>query len=402
MNPNYGPIPVLTVPFDTPEYQHGLYDRYAEMRRVGPIFRTPDGYVYLTRFEDCRRLLEDPSFVRRPPTSSRPLSTQQGTPNTTERMLNDWLVFQDPPRHEHTLQQIATSFSPQRVRALEPRIRRIAESLLDHLPVDSDVDFVSHFAYRLPIAVIGELLEIPQGMEQELRDWSDAITRALDTGTTEHTSRAETAVIALQRYFSGHVDDVARGNKDTPLSDLLRAMKHTTLQREEVINFCIFLLWAGHETTKHLLANGLLLLLRNPTQTVVLRDDLRRLPGAIEEMLRFDSPIQKLSRWTVTDRQYGTSTVPRGTLLTALVGSANHDPEVFVDPESFRIDRNTSHHIGFGAGLHRCLGAGLARLEARIAFELLLTRYRSMQLIDHRWMPFSSFRGLEHLEVRFH
>ncbi len=393
--------PVLDIPFETAAYQTTLYDRYAAMRETGAVVVTPQGGTYLTRFADCQRLLQDTAFVRRPPGTASAFSTDDRPANSFERMLDDWLVYQDPPRHNHFLRQVAPSFSPRLIRALEPRIRELAATLCAGLPSGQAIDFVGSFAYRLPVTVICDLLSVPVEMTADFQSWSRAITTAINTGVATDTDQATGAVEALQGYFTAHIAQAPDHDPNTPLGGLMAALASGALKRDEVVNFCISLLWAGHETTKNLLANGLLLLIRHPEAAALLRGNRNPalLNSAIEEMLRYDSPIQKISRWTSTDVELGACIIPTGTLVTALLGSANHDPQVFPAAESFLVDRAANAHLAFGRGIHHCLGAGLARLEARIAFETMLDNFTDIELVHHEWLPLSAFRGLKNLSV---
>ncbi len=172
------------------------------------------------------------------------------------------------------------------------------------------------------------------------------------------------------------------------------------LTLDEVINICTFMLWAGHETTKHLVSNGLFSLLQNPMQMQLLKSDFNLLDSAVEEMLRVESPVQKISRWVREDTYFGDYLIPGNQLVTVLIGTANRDPAVFDRPNDFLIERSPNRHIAFGKGIHHCLGASLARFEAKIAAQEILNRYNKITLIDYQWRNYSAFRSLDHLTLR--
>ena len=392
-------IPCLNIAFESAAYQENIYQHYADFHANTPVFTTKGGAVYLTRFADCLHLLKDPGFTRRPESGSSAFSNENRQQNSFESMLNDWMVFQDPPQHTRLREQLNKIFIPARIYAMEGDIRRTVVSLLTLLPSNEPVEFVNRFAYLMPISVICAMLQVEEDNHEQFRLWSRDLTFALNTGADEDIAAGLGAVQALKAYFMSHLAGSANHDKDDILNALLQARDDGELTLEESANICVFMIWTGHETTKHLIANGLLLMLQNPAQMELLRSKPELLDGTIEEVLRYDSPIQKISRWTRSDSLLGGYLVPANSLVTAILGAANRDPEEFERPDAFLIERTHNRHLAFGKGIHHCLGIHLARFEAKIAYKEILGRYRNIALGDYQWRNLSAFRNLEKLEL---
>jgi cytochrome P450 len=362
----------VTLDWHLPALLEDPYPRYAAAQRATPVFRTPDGAVYLTRHADCATLLAEPRFRRRPsPDAAQPFAVR--TP--LDDMLGQWMLFMDPPRHEVVRAGFTALLSD--IARLEPAIRRIVRGLAGDLR--GEVDFVAAFASPLPALVICELLSLPSGDRPLFEQWSATLTRALESGTEEQMRAAVPASRAMRDYFAR-----------APLPGLSAA---------ETVFGLAFLVWAGHETTRNLLASGLLALVQHPGEMRRLRDEPRLLRPALEELLRYTSPVQKLSRWTQQTERFGDYQVAGGTMVTALVGAANRDPEAFADAQALELARAPNRHLAFGRGLHACLGAALARLEAQVAFSELLACFDLIEVTSHRWRPNSALRGLDTLEL---
>ncbi len=394
-------IPCLDIDFESTDYQENLYRYYGDFLKHTPVFTTQEGSFYLTRFADCDILLKEPRFTRRPKTGPSVFSKEEREPNNFEAMLNDWMVFQDPPHHTRLRSSLNSIFTPKRIYAMESDIHQIARSLLDTIPCNQPVDFVGQFAYLLPLSVICLMLGIEQADYKKFSVWSNRLTSALNTGSGDDMLHAVEAAAELKNYFKDHVgNSEPHGSKDTIFKALLEALGSGGLTVDEVINICTFMLWAGHETTKHLVSNGLFSLLQNPMQMQLLKSDFNLLDSAVEEMLRVESPVQKISRWVREDTYFGDYLIPGNQLVTVLIGTANRDPAVFDRPNEFLIERSPNRHIAFGKGIHHCLGASLARFEAKIAAQEILNRYNKITLIDYQWRNYSAFRSLDHLTLR--
>ena len=271
--------------------------------------------------------------------------------------------------------------------------------LIDELPQDGTVEFLQSYAFPLPVMVIAHILGVPQSDINLFRTWSSQLTRALDAGNDADILLGADVSIELRDYFR----DMLRGRHSLPEHSVMRRL--TTgdaagLSEYELLYGCAFLLWAGHETTKNLIASGILILAERPADLAALQQHPELIEGAIEEILRFESPLQKISRWAHADFTFGDVGVPQGTFLTALIGAANRDPAVFTLPDRFDLRRTKNRHIGFGHGIHHCLGAALSRSEARIALGALVPNLRHLELVQHQWRTHSAFRSLESLHVR--
>jgi cytochrome P450 len=330
----------------------------------------------------------------------------QLTPFDTS-MLNS-----DLPRHTRLRSIASPVFSPARISALRARIVEVVDGLLDELIDRGDVDFVSRFAFPLPLTVISELLGVPRDDAPELKALTDDLVSGFDSAldTDEVKRRQRASMTRLTGYFDGLLS--AASAPEGSVIATLQARQRGTLptlagstpesDRSDDLGLCLLLLVAGYETTANLLATGLLTLLRHPEQLERLRRDPALLDVAVEEMVRFESPLQRASfRVTTQAVQIGATRVEAGQQLAAVLGAANRDERQFPDPDRFDITRSPNRHLGFGSGAHRCLGERLARLEASIAFARLLERTSFLELGRERlrWRNKTMFRGLEALIV---
>ena len=390
----------LTPDFSSGAFHEDLYRHYSNYLRETPVFRSNEGVVYLTRYDDCVALLGKDTFRRTPPKGScSPFSTAQREQSPLETMIAHWMVFMDPPRHAVVRKAFMPFLTPESVRSVEPTIRCFASQLIDELPQDGTVEFLQSYAFPLPVMVIAHILGVPQSDINLFRTWSSQLTRALDAGNDADILLGADVSIELRDYFR----DMLRGRHSLPEHSVMRRL--TTgdaagLSEDELLYGCAFLLWAGHETTKNLIASGILILAERPADLAALQQHPELIEGAIEEILRFESPLQKISRWAHADFTFGDVDVPQGTFLTALVGAANRDPAVFTLPDRFDLRRTRNRHIGLGHGIHHCLGATLARTEARIAIGALVPRLHHLESAQHQWRTHSAFRSLESLHVR--
>lgn len=385
----------LSPDFSAQEFQDNLYTYYRHFLQEKPVFRSEEGVVYLTRYGDCVELLGNKAFGRVAPDGGcNPFDQAQREPNPLETMIGHWMIFMDPPRHDVVRKAFTSTFTSRSVTQREAFIRLHARRLLDAMPQAGDVEILRHFAFPLPVLVIIDILGVPLADAELFNDWSTRLTQALDSAS-ESTIRAGAAVAAeLKAYF--------RTLLRSPQGGLIQSMgtdADTALTADELVYGFVFLLLSGHETTKNLIANGVLLLAQRPQDWRHLQAHPDDMEPAVEEMLRYDSPVQKMSRWTYQDSQFGEYAVPRGTLVTALIGAANRDARMFDGPDVFDISRRKNRHIAFGSGIHHCLGAMLARVEGRIAFGELVPRLRRLAPVRHQWRTFSSFRSMDQLTV---
>ena len=317
------------------------------------------------------------------------------------------ILEMEPPDHTRLRRLVSAAFARGHVERLRPWVQQYAGELVDGLVERSagsePVDVLSGMAEELPVGVIAELLGVPDADRRLLRPWSNAIVKMYEYGrTAQLEDAAERAAAEFVGYLRGRVEHARRFPGDDLLSHLVqvRDAEGDRLTEDELVTTCILLLNAGHEATVNVSGNGLLALLTSPDQLARLRADPALLPTAIEELMRFDSPLQLFERTATEDVEIGAVTVPAGQKIAALLGSANHDPAVFADPESLDVGRTDNPHISFGAGIHFCIGAPLARVELQASFEALLTRTSSLELArPARRRPEFVIRGLAELPV---
>ena len=387
--------PADTSDFDagllTPEYLANPYPYYAALRAAAPVCwsRRLNAWV-LTRYEDVHRALKDPrlissqrvsSFANRLPTHVRsglePLFTQ----------FDAWIGNLDPPDHTRLRRLVNAAFTGRIVEALRADISQLVGELLDAAETRDRIDFIRDFAYPLPAIVIARMLGVPPEARHQLIRWSKDLTAYSGTGRadSEIARAACQAAAALSSLF----DELATERRANPREDLLSQLVQVEdqgdrLSRQELLGMCGFLMVAGHETTMALLANGLFALLRHPVQLQQLREDPRRIPRAVEELLRYDSPIQHQTRSAAETLEIGGQRIAQGDRVMPFLGAANRDPAQFSNPDQLDLNRDPNPHLAFGLGPHYCLGAPLARLEAEIGLSALLQRWSKITLVDHQ------------------
>jgi cytochrome P450 len=388
--------PQLATNFGSAQFLADPDARYAAWQRETPVFRNQEGVAYLTRHADCTALLSGTEFRRQPPQGAHHFLPSARAKSPLESMIDHWMLFMDPPRHDVVRQGFAPLFAAGAVERLEPAVRAAVDRLLSAMDGQKNVDLVQAFAAPLPATVICELLRLPQSDWKPLHDWSALITHALDTGRPDDMRAGTTASAAMRDYFASWIS--SGGLSGSALGSTSGAGEGT-LQAEEVLYGCAFLAIAGQETTRNVLAGGTAALCERPAERRRLLDEPQVARSAVEELLRWTTPVQKMSRWTSAPARFGDYELPAGTLVTALVGAANRDPEVFADPQQLDLARAPNRHLAFSRGAHTCLGAGLARLELQIAFPALFGRFKDMKVVEARWRPGSALRSLERLDV---
>ena len=390
------------VRFDPYSYEHheDPYPTYRRMRDVAPAYLDEErGFWALSRYDDVRAAIDDwPTF------SSTGGITLERRAENVEPML----IEMDPPRHTELRSLVSRAFTPRRVADLEPSIRELADELVDGFSGRTRVDIIEDFAAKLPMAVISVMLGVPREDQDKLREWSDAMLHR-EEGSAELTPAGIEGATQLYGYFN----DVIADRRASPRDDLVGALvaaeeetagghlagpdpafalrgsgeKQRSLSPSEVLGFCFLLLIAGNETTTKLLGNAIFWLAAFPDQRAKLRADETLIPAAVEETLRFDTSTQALARLLTRDVELHGTTLPAGSKGLLLFGSANRDERHWDQPDRFDIGRNPAGHLAFGHGLHHCLGAALARLEMRVALEVLLPR-----LGDYRVHPSDALR----------
>jgi len=396
-----------------PGFAKNPYPLYRSLRRDGPVRRDPLVPVWIVSgYEQVQTVLRDPRF-RRDPFSSDSLpdavrhdlgieSARIDSASAAE-LFGMQLLFLDPPRHTRLRSLFAKAFTPRVVQELRPRILQITNSLLDRVMTKGTMDLISDLAYPLPTMVIAELLGFPPEDYEKLKRWSDDFAGLLGLDPSEKQRNDAAASLAeMHEYFRHVVARLRFAPQQNLLSDLLSLEDQGDhLGDDELFANCVLLLAAGHETTTNLIGNGTLALLQNRSQWAALRNDPSLIGSAIEELLRYDSPVQWTSRIASEELELGGKQIAAGDFVLASLGAANRDPSQFDGPESLDITRKENKHIAFGSGIHFCLGAALARLEGQIAIATLVTRFPKLRLASRklRWHGGVIFRGLQALPV---
>jgi cytochrome P450 len=393
-----------------PAYLANPYPFYLRLRREAPIFWSEAmGAWLLTRYRDAEAALRDPRLI----SGTRIAAAVQQLPETVQpevralqNHISTWMGFIDPPDHTRLRALVSNVFTPRMIRSLRPRIQTIVDELLDRVQDAGRMDVIADFAFPLPAIVIAEMLGLPPADREQFKQWSNDVMAFLGTGRpqVDVARRAQQGVYALK----GYLRSIFSQRRQSPQDDLISALliveqEGDRLSEEEMFGMCVFLLVAGHETTLALIGNGLLALLRNPEQKQMLQENPGLIDSAVEEFLRYDSPIQHQTRVAREDFELEGQRILMGDRVLPMLGAANRDPAQFADPDRLDIRRQPNPHLAFGYGIHFCLGAPLARLEGQIAIHTILRRLPRMQLTDGnlRWRVHTSMRHPELLPVDF-
>lgn len=363
-----------------PGFLDDPYPFYQALRRFDPVHRMPDGSLLLTRYADVVAVYKDRRFSSDKKIEFKP------------KFGDGWLyvhhttslVFNDPPLHTRVRRLIMGALNPRALSALEPKLVALVDRLLDAASMRGGMDVIEDYASAIPIQVIGDLLGVPQADRGPLRGWSLLILGALEPVLTEtQLAAGNQAVADFRDYLIDLVADRRRNLRDAE-SDMLSRLiigeaDGDKLTEEELLQNCIFLLNAGHETTTNLIGNGIAALLDHPQELARLRADPTLIKSAVEEFLRYESSNQLGNRRAAEAVEIAGQTYPEGTLITLGIGAANRDPEEFPDPDRLDITRAPNRHLAFGSGMHACAGMTLARLEGQIAIGHLVARFPNIE-----------------------
>ena len=375
--------PLVFNPF-VPSYKKNPYLQLDRLRAGDPVHRSDALQAWIvTRYEDVLRVMRDPeTFSSDARKAGGPLATALAEQRTNSPLGDTRsMLASDPPEHTFLRAIVNRAFTPRSVERLRPHIEALAESLLDEQPSTGEWDLVTGLAQPLPVIVIAELLGVPSEDRAQFKRWSDRIAQTTDVlQSTETIEQIRQATREIIDYFSVVIDERRREPREDLISALVQAeTEGRRLTGDEVLAFAILLLVAGNETTTNLIGLGMRALLANPEALATLRAEPERIPAAIEEMLRYDAPVQGVVRFVTRDTQIGERTVKAGEVIMGMTGAANRDPDQFPEPARFDIDRTDVRHLAFGQGIHYCVGAPLARVEAAIAFRALLARWPSIE-----------------------
>jgi cytochrome P450 len=389
----------------TPEFHADPYPFYRRMRETDPVHLSPLGLWVLTRYDDCVTSLRDPRFGR--DGFEAILAAQYGEESETGRLPRS-MLFRDPPDHTRLRALVNRAFTPRVIEGMRGQIQGVVDRLLDRVERRGHMDVIADLAYPLPVTVICDMLGVPEGDHEQMKEWSSDIIRSLDAiGIPSDDSVVERGRVGrrgIAEYFRALLPERRRQPRADLLSSLIAVEEQgDRLTEGELLATCVLLFIAGHETTVNLIGNGLLALLRHPGELERLHAEPGLIGSAVEELLRFDSPVQRTARITNAEVVVGGKTLPAGAFVVTAIGAANRDPRHFPDPDRLDIGRTENRHIAFGFGIHFCLGAPLARVEGQLALGALMRRMPKLRLggADLEWRESSTLRGLKALPVDF-
>jgi hypothetical protein len=393
-----------------PEVRVDPYPFYAQLRSQDPVHWDEElGFWVLTRYADIASAYHDPRFSRAQGLRrgfERLPETEQVVAEPVYRSFSKTMFYSDPPYHTHLRGLVNSAFTPNAVEQMRPYIQQVVDELLDSVQTQGQLDAIHDLAYPLPILVIAQMLGLPAEERLRFKKWSDDLFAIL--GSVPHASHLMERAAHSLTELTDYVKELSAARRKQPREDLLTALVAAVeggkqLTQEELVANVIILLSAGHETTSNLIGNGLLALLKNPEQMQKLRDQPNLMTSAVEEMMRYDNPVQIAYRSAAEDVEIDGRYIRKGQLVNSILAAGNRDPERFSEPDRFDITREEGRHLGFGLGIHFCLGAPLVRLEAQIAFTEMLRRfpnlYRATENLD--WQEHPIFRGVKSLPVMF-
>jgi len=391
------------------------YRVFAKLRAKGPVIHVPKVNWIVPRYAEAAAVLRDPRFssdfdkrVERPgwDLEARRAWREQ---HISARTMRDFMLFKDDPDHGRLRKLVSGAFTPRVVEAMRGRIETIANELLDAVEPAGGMDLIPDFAYPVPMTVICELLGVPAEDRPSFRRWTSTFARVLDpVASPEEEAKLTAAGDEAMEGFVAYLTDLVANRRRQPGEDLLSALIAARdggdrLTENELMSTCVLLLVAGHETTANLIGNGTLALLRHPEELRKLWEEPALIVSAVEELLRYDSPVAGAQRITREDVELAGKTIPAGHDVIIGISSANRDPDRFADPDRLDITREDNKHLAFSGGPHFCLGATLARLEGQVALHTLVQRFPKLRLgaEEPEWRDTITLRGLRTLPVSF-
>ncbi|WP_227996740.1 cytochrome P450 [Nocardia australiensis] len=381
---------------------------FAEMRANCPVHWNEQyraWFVY--RYDDVVTALRDPVFSSdrvRPVYNERLSDEQRQARKATYDVIQHWMVFLDQPDHTRIRKLVMPAFTPKAVAAMRPQVEKVVADAVGAIAQPGDFDLVHDLAYPIPAVVIAELMGVPAQDRELFKQWSDEIVVLIfgAKSTSDRHERAQRALTELTEYLRSHISRLRKQPDDNLISRILESREQDPpLTDDEVISTCALLIFGGHETTTNMIANGMRAFLRNPSQWELLKNDPGMARSAVEEVLRFDGPAKMAMRRLVQDVELRGSQMRAGDTVYLVQASANRDPAVFDNPDTFDITRAPNRHVGFGFGLHHCLGNFLARLEGHLAFEALAKKCPDLEIADsaQHWHPTLISRGMTSFPV---
>lgn len=389
---------------DSPRFKANPYPVYARLRSEAPVYRTKVAFWLpalwvITRYEDVVSVLKDPRF------SKDYTQAYPWVPRSIRAMFRNLLTL-DPPDHTRLRSLVQEAFTPRMIEELRQRIQSVCNDLVDRAGSSGAMELIETYALPLPLTVIADLLGVPVEDHPRFGPWAKKVAAASGSAALGGFLLALPALANLSRYLRGLVTQRRAAPQDDLITALVRAEESgDKLTEDEIVSMISLLLLAGYETTVHLIATGALTLMQHPEQRARMQENPALVASAVDEILRYASPVEfSTPRVTREDVTIGSVTIPRGEVVAVSLGSANHDPSHFPDPETFDVAREPNKHVAFGTGSHFCLGASLARLEGEIALTTLFRRFPGISLAvppeSLRWRRSLALRGLVELPVR--
>ena len=393
-----------------PEIRANPYPFYTQLRSQDPVhWDEALGFWVLTRYADIASVYADARFSRAQGLRrgfERLPEAEQRIAEPVYHSFSKTMFYSDPPYHTRLRGLVNNAFTPNAVEQMRPYVQRMVDSLLDAVQTQGEMDAIHDLAHPLPILVISQMLGLPAEERGRFKQWSDDLFAILGSvpHAPESMERASQSLAELTDYLT----TLSHSRRQQPQNDLISALvgvveEGERLTQEELIANVTILLSAGHETTSNLIGNGLLALLRNPEQMQKLRGHPKLVSSAVEEMMRYDNPVQIAYRSAAADVEIGGKYMRKGQLVNSVLAAGNRDPERFSEPDRFDISRAEGRHLGFGLGIHFCIGAPLVRLEAQIAFNTILHRFPELHLATENleWQEHPIFRGVKSLPLTF-
>lgn len=401
------PRPIEFNPF-VPEFRNNPYPFYYELRQADPVhWSEAFRFWVITRYADCVTLLRHSKASTNPRDWERYNDYMEalGGEGPAADMQQKWMLLRNPPDHTRLRKLVTKAFTPRVVEGMRPHIQSIVDDLLNLGHSKSSFDIIADLAFPLPVIVIAELIGVPVEDRDQFKEWTGALARSLDPVVTpEIAQAANSATDSFVDYFTHLVAE----RRTRPREDLLSALiaveeEGDRLTEDELLSNIILLFAAGHETTMNLIGNGMLALFRTPDQLAKLKADPSLIETAVEEFLRYDGSVQVTARVALEDIELGGKRIHKNQQSLLLLGSANHDPAKFDHPDTLDITRQDNPHLTFGHGIHHCLGAPLARVEAQLAINTMLRRLPNIKLAADKveWREMITLRGLRELPVTF-
>lgn len=400
---------LLFNPFDA-DFRADPYPFYDRLRETEPVHVSPFGFTVLSRYDDVARTLRGAEFARdvEAHVAERPDDPRRERRERLRRRREEGTAAKtilnlDPPDHTRLRRLVSLAFTPTAIERLRPRVQQLVDEALDRAADRGSIELVEDLAFPVPFQVISDLLDLPTDRIADVREWSQALTASLEPTANDATLDAsELAGAAMGTYLSEVIAERRLRPGDDLLSALIAAEEAGDRMSEaELRSFLVLLYVAGHETTVNLIGNGMLALLRHPDEMRRWAADPSLDANAVDELLRYDGPVQQTVRVPTVDVRYGDVEVAKGTMVMTVLGAANHDPAMFDEPHRLRLDRQgANRHLAFAAGVHYCLGASLAKLEAGVALTTLIRRFPDVALDgDVSWRDRLTIRGVDRLPL---